>query len=125
MEIVFFNSAEDSITKVLRENKQTKVMLIFKCDMEKEKDGEVIIRAFDFYSNKMINLAGEDENELYKKMIDTIKRKIDKLESAEGTGWKLHSIKKLELHTVEWVPLRGSSYIEIPKELKGKKLLSI
>ena len=119
----FFNSAEDSITKVLRENRQTKVKLIFKCYMEKEKDEEVIIRPFDFHSKIEVNLDGTDENERYEIMIDTIKEKIDKLQFAEGSGWRLHSIIKLELHTVEWVPLRGSSYIEIPKELKDKKAI--
>ena len=119
----FCNSAEDSITKVLRENRQTKVKLIFKCYMEKEKDEEVIIGPFDFHSKIEVNLDGTDENELYEIMIDTIKEKIDKLQFAEGSGWRLHSIIKIELHTVEWVPLRESSYIEIPKELKGKKAI--
>ena len=91
--------------------------------MEKEKDEEVIIRPFDFHSKIEVNLDGTDENELYEIMIDTIKEKIDKLQFAEGSGWRLHSIIKLELHTVEWVPLRGSSYIEIPKELKDKKAI--
>ena len=54
-------------------------------------------------------------------MIDTTEGRIQKLENAEGTGWHFHSIIRLELHTVEWVPLNGSSYIELPKELKDKK----
>ena len=123
MEKVFLNNAEDSITKVLRENRQTKVKLIFKCYMIKEgPDGE-IIRPFDFHSEIKNNLGGTDEDELYDMVIETIKEKIDKLESAEGTGWRLHSIIKLELHTAEFIPLRGSSYIELPKELKDKKAI--
>ena len=119
----FLNNAEDSITKILRENRQTKVKLIFKCKMIKEgPDGE-IIRPFDFHSGIMLNLAETDENELYDIMIETIKEKMDKLESAEGTGWRLHGIIKLELHTAKWIPLRGSSYIELPKELKDKKAI--
>ena len=119
----FFNSAEDSITKVLRENRQTKVKLIFKCNMEKEKDEEVIIRPFNFHSNIEVNHDGTDENELYEIMIDTIKGKIDKLQYSADSGWRLHSIIKLELHTVQWVPLRGSSYIELPKYLKNKNAI--
>ena len=61
----FFNSAEDSITKVLRENRQTKVKLIFKCNMIRERPDGEIKRPFDFHSGKMINLDGTDENELY------------------------------------------------------------
>ena len=123
MEKVYLNNAEDSITKVLRENRQTKVKLIFKCYMIKEgPDGE-IIRPFDFHSEIKNNLGGTDEDELYDMVIETIKEKIDKLESAEGTGWRLHSIIKLELHTAEFIPLRESSYIELPKELKDKKAI--
>ena len=119
----FLNDAENSITRVLRENIQTKVKLIFKCYMIKEgPDGE-IIRPFEFHPKSEVNLEGTDENELYNNMLDTIEEKIQKLEHAEGTGWRLHSVINLELHTVEWVPLRGSSYIELPKELKDKKAI--
>ena len=119
----FLNDAENSITRVLRENGQTKVKLIFKCYMIKEgPDGE-IIRPFEFHSKSEVNLEGTDENELYNNMLDTIEEKIQKLELAEGTGWRLHSVINLELHTVEWVPLRGSSYTELPKELKDKNAI--
>ena len=71
----FLNNAEDSITKVLRENRQTKVKLILKCKMIKEgPDGE-IIRPFDFHSGIMLNIGETDENELYDIMIETIKEK--------------------------------------------------
>ena len=119
----FLNDAENSITRVLRENRQTKVKLIFKCYMIKEgPDGE-IIRPLELHSKSEVNLEGTDENELYNNMLDTIEEKIQKLEHAEGTGWRLHSVINLELHTVEWVPLRGSSYIELPKELKDKNAI--
>ena len=119
----FLNDAENSITRVLRENRQTKVKLIFKCYLIKEgPDGE-IIRPFEFHSKIEVNLEGMDENELYNNMLDTIEEKIQKLEHVEGTGWRLHSVINLELHTVEWVPLRGSSYIELPKELKYKNVI--
>ena len=64
MEKLFLNGAEDSITKVLRENRQTKVKLIFKCNMIREgPDGE-IKRPFDFHSKIEVNLDQTDENEL-------------------------------------------------------------
>ena len=84
-ERTFLNDAENSITRVLRENRQTKVKLIFKCYMIKEgPDGE-IIRPFDFHSKIGVNLEGTNENELYNNMLDTIEEKIQKLEHAEGT----------------------------------------
>ena len=120
----FLNDAENSIMRVLMENRQTKVKLIFKCYMIREgPDGE-IIRPFDFHSKTEVNLEETDENELYNNMLDTIEEKIQKLEHAEGTGWRLHSVINLELHTVDWIPLRGSSYIELPEYLKNKKAIT-
>ena len=109
------------IIRILRQHKQSKVKLFFKCNMIKDHIEGEIIKPFGFHSRTEVNLEGTDEDELYDTMIDTIEGKIQKLENAEGTGWHFHSIIGLELHTVEWVPLNGSSYIELPKELKDKK----
>ena len=43
-----------------------------------------------------------------------------KLQPATGSGWRLHSIIKLELHTVRYNPLRGETYFKLPKELGNK-----
>ena len=56
-------------------------------------------------------------------MIDRIEEEIQKLESAEGTGWRLHSVVKLELFTAEWSPLRGNSYNKLPAYLKNKNAI--
>ena len=127
--LTFLKNAKGSLTRVLRENKPTMVKLIFKCKMQKEEENEdgeiiIIIKPFDFHSEKEFNLEGTDENELYGVMIDTIEEKIQKVERAEGTGWHFHSVISLELHTAEWVPLRGSSYIELPEYLKNKKAIT-
>ena len=93
--------------------------------MIKDNIEEEIIRPFVFHSKIELNLEETDEDELYDTMIDTIEEKIQKLESGNlgGTGWHFHSIIGLELHTVEWTPLNGSSYVEPPKELKDKKAI--
>ena len=41
----------------------------------------------------------------------------------EGSGWRLHSIIKLELHIVRYDPLRGETWIPLPKELANKKVI--
>ena len=127
--LTFLNNAKGSITRVLRENKPTRIKLIFKCNMQREEeneDGEIIIviKPFNFHSYKEDNLEGTDENELYDVMIDRIEEEIQKVELAEGTGWHFHSVICLELHTAEWVPIGGSSYIELPEYLKNKKAVT-
>ena len=41
----------------------------------------------------------------------------------EGSPWKLRSITRLELHTVGYNPLRGETWIPLPKELADKKAI--
>ena len=40
-----------------------------------------------------------------------------------GSGWRLYSIIQLELHTVRYNPLRGETWIPLPKELANKKAI--
>ena len=125
----FFRTAESSLTRVLRENKQTRVKLTFKCKMQREEKDEngvpfINIKPFNFHSRKEFNLEATDENELYNVMVDRIEEEIQKVEQVEGTGWYFHSVICLELHTAEWAPLSGSSYIELPEYLKNKKAIT-
>ena len=118
----FLSEAKGAITSILRRNKQTKVKLVFNCLMERTVlDVGIDIKPFRFNSRHELNLQSTDENELYDTMVDRIEEEIQKVEQAEGTGWKLHSITDLQLHTVEYVPISGSSYIDLPKYLKSKK----
>ena len=41
----------------------------------------------------------------------------------EGGPWRLRSIIRLKLHTVSYKPLRGETYIPLPKELADKKAI--
>ena len=40
-----------------------------------------------------------------------------------GSGWRLYSIIKLELHTARYIPFRGETWIPLPKELANKKAI--
>ena len=117
----FLNEARYSITKILRENKETKVKLVFNYTMEREvlNVGKTE-KPFASHSKIELNLEETDENELYTRMIDRIEEEIQKLESAEGTGWHFVKIINLQLHTTRYTPLKGSSYIKLPKFLESK-----
>ena len=41
----------------------------------------------------------------------------------KSSGWRLRSIIRLELHTMRYNPLRGETYIPLPKELAVKKAI--
>ena len=120
----FLDSARENITSVLRNNRRTKVKLILKCYMEKTSiPGEIVIQPFAFHSNIEVNLDGTDEEELYITMTEKIIEKMATLQQATGSGWRLHSIIKFELHTVRYNPLRGETWVPLPKELADKKAI--
>ena len=83
----------------------------------------MVIQPFAFHSNIEVNLDGTDEEELYITMVEKIIEKMATLQQANGSGWRLHSIIRLELHTVSYNPLRGETYSKLPKELGDKKAI--
>ena len=119
----FLYDARENIMSVLHNNRRTKVKLILKCYMKKtDTDGELIIQPFAFHSNIEENLEGTDEDNLYVTMTERILENIAAL-LATTSEWRLHSIIKLELHTVSYNPLRGETWIALPKELANKKAI--
>ena len=119
----FLQNTRQNITSVLRNNRRTKVKLIFKCNMERPSNlGETVIAPTDFHSNIEVNLDGTNEEELYDTMVERIIEKMATFQSV-GSGWRLHSIIRLELHTVSFNPLRGETWIPLPTELANKKAI--
>lgn len=53
-------------------------------------------------------------------MLSEILNEISKFPE-NGSGWYLKEVVGLEIHTVEYEPFRGSSYISIPVILKIKR----
>ena len=84
--------------------------------------GETEIKPVDFHSDIRVNLDGTDERELYDRMVERIIEKMATFQSM-GSGWRLYNIIQLELHTVIYKPLRGETWIPLPKELANKKAI--
>ena len=59
-------------------------------------------------------------NDLYQKMTDKILEGITKYNNG-GSNFTFKKILSLEIHTVQYEPLGGSSYIELPESLANKK----
>ena len=84
--------------------------------------GETVIKPANFHSNNHMNLEGTDEDDIYIIMTERILEKMATFQSM-GSGWRLYSIIKLELHTTRYNPLRGETWIPLPKELANKKAI--
>ena len=119
----FLGGARENMTSVLRNNRRTKVKLIFKCNMERPSNlEETVIKPTNFHSYPEVNLDGTDDRELYDMMVERIIEKIATFQSG-GSGWRLYSIIQLELHTMRYNPLRGETWIPLPKELANKNAI--
>jgi len=86
------------------------------------RSGEIITAKPAFHSDPMVNVKGYDTDDLYSEMAQVISGKITKFRRT-GSNWYLRSIVNLEVHMVDYIPLKGNSYIELPKELRGKRAI--
>ena len=74
------------------------------------KSGDVLAEEAAFHSKTEVNLESTDTNELFSKMKETVLEYLAKFQR-QGNNWRFHSVLSLDLHTVKYVPLGGSSYI--------------
>jgi len=84
--------------------------------------GDVITKDIPFVSRTEVNIEATDVNELYTnavhKMIESMAIFL-----MGGSGWKFVAVQKLNINTVQYEPLKGSSYISLPKYLADKKAI--
>ena len=120
----FLIEVKQVTTDLLRKNSQTKVKMILRCTMERidMQSGEVTTNQAAFHSEVEVNLESTDLNELYNKMTGKVLENLATFQQL-GSSWVFGKIDSLEIHTVEYVPLRGSSYIKLPKSLANKKAI--
>ena len=80
------------------------------------------MREAPFWSGVEVNLEATNLDELYEKWKSKILENISTFQNS-GSGWVFKSIVSLEIHTVKYQPLSGSSYIPLPKYLADKKAM--
>ena len=80
------------------------------------------IKPHGFHSDIQVNLDGTDEKELYDTMVERILEKIATF-LATDSETRFFKVIELKLHTVSYQPLRGKTYIPLPKELADKKAI--
>ena len=86
------------------------------------KSGEVIAKEAVFRSKTEVNLENSDYNELLSKMKESVLEYLAKFQR-QGSNWRFHSVLSMDLHTVTFEPLGGSSYIPLPNFLAAKKAI--
>ena len=121
----FLEYAKPAILNIFSSNRNIKTMLYLHCLMERITTiGDNEIKEFAFHSKDLkLVLEGTDESELYNEMKDEIEEEIQKVQNAEGSGWQFLKVIKLVLHTTNWEPIYGSSYIPLDPYLANKKAI--
>ncbi len=84
--------------------------------------GGTVTKEVPFWGGVEVILEATDLNVLYDTWSSKILESIDTFQNS-GSGWTFKSIISLEVHTVRYQPLSGSSHIPLPKELANKKAI--
>ena len=121
----FLTIAKPWIINIMNKNRNIKARLYLNCVMKRtDPDGFTVIRKFAFHSvGQKIITETTDPHEIFKEMMDEIEEEVQKVEHAEGSGWVFVEVENLTLHTDIWDPIKASSYIDLPKELKNKNAI--
>ena len=121
---VFLEVAKPHIINIMKTNPNIKARLYLNCIMYKSDPLGTIYKKFAFHSiGQKIITEATDPHEIYNEMRDEIEEEIQKVENAVGSGWVFLKVENLTLHTDIWDPIKASSYINLPEELKNKKAL--
>ena len=126
--IEYFNKIYVTLKDFFTYHRNIKFSMILVCVMEQQilrKDKGVVGLKEDklcFNSGTHINLESTDVN----KLIDiNVKKIIEDLEvyQKNGSGWYFKEVHSLEIHTVDYNPMKGSSYIPLPDWISNKKAI--
>ena len=88
-----------------------------------EKDGTRKYFTGAKHGDQSAALESSNLEEFYDEQREHLKRWIENFTSAEGTGAAVASCIRLYLNIAKYEPLKGSSYIPLPKALSDKKAI--
>ena len=112
------------IEKALAQHKGLKVYPAARCVMDKTLAGEVISEIEDFYvSSGIVQITAPSQvDAALTNMINSMTQRVPEHET-QGSGWVFQRVSTLEVHLAKYKPLKGSSYLELPKPLALKKAI--
>ena len=125
--IQYFERVEKILIDFFNKRKNIKFRLVLVCVMEKQiygKNGIISIETAKAYfsSETLQNLRADESMRLVEDSFKTIEDKIQSYEQ-NGSAWQFKEVEQLEIHTTKHKPIKGSSYIDLPKWLKYKKAI--
>ena len=90
--------------------------------IEKNRLAGIVEDKAYFNTETNINLESTDVKRLLSLIINSILIKLEEFQK-NGSGWYFKEIVSLEIHTVEYNPMNGSSYIPLPDWISKKRAI--
>ena len=114
------------ISNILPSMKGLKFIETLKVTFTKISDGETINKTVYFFSPPQTIINNPEINEALESSKQNILNKIA-VWISEGSGWTVESVDNHYINVVKYEPMKGSSYIELPQELRhsSKGLINI
>ena len=90
--------------------------------MEKQKNDKLEEDKSYFTSGNLNSMKSTDVDKLIRKSLYRIEGALEEYQN-NGSDWRFKKTDKLEIHTVEYNPTKGSSYIPLPDWISNKKAI--
>ena len=120
----FMQRTKPFVLRLMRENRQTKIKLILNSEMVRQGlisgNTETIIA--HFRTRTAVNLEGNDDADELRMFLEPMEEGIFNF-NQRGSNWRFQRVVDLEIDLAEYDPTGGSSYIQLPKQLNGKKAI--
>ena len=124
----FFRDKMEILKNFLVYHQNIKFKMILVCLMEKhliggDKNIIGLEESKAYYPSATFNnIKSTDINKILDLCIDTINGLIEAYQQ-KGSAWYFKEVVQLEIHTVEFNPAKGSSYIKLPDWISNKKAI--
>ena len=109
---------EHYLNKELGELKGFKYIETLKMTFEKQLGGEIITKTV-YFNSKTKTLINENE---INEVLQTSRQELMKIIGqwlSEGSGWTIKSVDAHYINLTKYAPMNGSSYIQLPTELRN------
>ena len=109
---------ESNLLKILTEMKGFKFSEVLKITFEKQV-GDESIEKTAYFNGKVQTVT--NEMEIAESLRITQEQIVNKIQQwiSEGSGWTIQSVDSHFINVVQYRPLKGSSYIPLPKKLQN------
>ena len=124
----FFERISKNLKDFFTYHRNIKFKMVLVCIMEKQNISQsagvigIVEDKSYFNTATHINIKSTDVDKLIQICIDDVDAKIEAYQEA-GSAWYFKEVDKLEIHTVEYNPTKGSSYIPLPDWISNKKAI--